>query len=578
MIALVLILIVALALRVIGLKWGLSSDLRFFSPHPDENVILKHAFLNPYLNVAHGQFFPHFYDYGSLQLFIINFIGSVAIAHGWLDPSQDAYPEYYPHVYHQGLLLARSITVFMGVGSIWAAYALGRRLFGKAVGLLGAFFLAISPLHMQHSHFATVDVPSGFWVLLSLLWAAKILPNLSQDTENRSSKISPFSLTSLKDKGLTAFLISGAFAGLAAATKYNCAFAVLGLLAAGHILAWRKEYGPKALVQKLEIAVNTALGLLMSAIFFILGCPGSIFDNRFFMEGINYESLHVYHQPEVYFQNTGPGCWYIINNNLVVALGLPLLFCCVIGVLYAVWKRRSQDILLGCFSLAYFVLISLAAVRYARYEIALLPMLILFASRFLIECWRSGKQYLRVLAGALMVVSALNALLLTGVLLAPMASADNRDLTAQEMIQSKNQPKSIAFASTPWFWSPPIDPYFSNPKPWEWFAYGPGMNRVAALLIFDKYRAFNPDILEIQKPDVVFLSEIEYKDRLRLKDPDTVAYCNYLTKNYNIKQCQPTMPALVRAGLCGLPVTDAPVDMLYVCPITLKCVRKDLLR
>lgn len=574
------VLIIALGVRTTGLAWGLSNHFRFYSPHPDENTIISYALLNPFLNVPHGQLFPHFYNYGSLQLFIINFLGSVAFVHGWITLSPSAQiPGYFPNLCGQCLLLARSATVLMGVGAVWTTYALGNRLFGKAAGLLAALFLAVCPLHMQHSHFATVDVPSGFWTALSLVWAAKILPALNEKSfDEGRKKTKSFSLASLKEKKLAAFLLSGAFAGLAAATKYNCALAVLGLLAAGHSLAWGKERGGRSIIEKIEIAVNAALGLLSSAFFFILGCPGSIFDNQFFSYSLNYESQHVYHQPEVYFQNTGLGCWYIVTNNLVVALGLPLLFCCLVGIGWAVWKRSSRDLLLGSFTLAYFILISLASSRYARYEIALLPMLVVFAARFLVECWRSANKYLRILSGALAIASVLMSSLLTFVFLAPMASADNRDLAAEAVIASKNQPKSIGFASTPWFWTPPVNPFFSDNKPWGWLDRGPGANWVSSAFVFDRYRPFNVDLLKAQKPDVVFISEIEYKDNLRLGNPDALAYCNYLTKNYRIEVCEPDMPALVHNGLCGLPVSDAPPDMLYVCPVTLKCVRKDLLR
>ena len=71
-------------------------------------------------------------------------------------------------------LIGRCLTVGMGVGTVWAVYAIGRRLWGRRAGLLAALTLAITPLHAQHSHFLTVDVPATFWAMLSLLWAVRL--------------------------------------------------------------------------------------------------------------------------------------------------------------------------------------------------------------------------------------------------------------------------------------------------------------------------------------------------------------------------------------------------------------------
>ena len=62
----------------------------------------------------------------------------------------------------------------MGVGTVWAVYAIGVRLWGRRAGLLAALTLAVMPLHAQHSHFLTVDVPATFWGMLSLLWAVRL--------------------------------------------------------------------------------------------------------------------------------------------------------------------------------------------------------------------------------------------------------------------------------------------------------------------------------------------------------------------------------------------------------------------
>ena len=206
------VLTLALALRVWGLTWGLPSPTHYFSYHPDETVVLEHASLG--MNVFAGQLIPHFYNYGSLQLYLVCFANTLAALFGAVDIVPKSYPnigDWWPQ-WAKMYLIGRLLTVGMGVGTVWAVYAIGLRLWGRRAGLLSALTLAIMPLHAQHSHFLTVDVPATFWGVLSLLWAVRLATGDA--------------------KPLRAAVWAGVFAGLAAATKYNMALAVLPMAAA----------------------------------------------------------------------------------------------------------------------------------------------------------------------------------------------------------------------------------------------------------------------------------------------------------------------------------------------------------
>ena len=169
------ILLLALALRCWGLGWGLPDAMHNWSFHPDETILLDVS-LPEFggLNLAAGRFLPHFYHYGTLPFTLASvavllgqsyhFIGPL-LSHGHVDTAQLA----------KAYVAARLVSVILGVGTVWAVYALGRRCFGSnVIGLLGAFFLAVCPLHAQHSHFATVDIGASFWLVVSLIWAAKL--------------------------------------------------------------------------------------------------------------------------------------------------------------------------------------------------------------------------------------------------------------------------------------------------------------------------------------------------------------------------------------------------------------------
>ena len=60
-----------------------------------------------------------------------------------------------------------------GVGSVIMVYLLAARLYGPRTALFAAALLAFNPYHIAVSRQAVLDVPLGFWVLVTLWFAAK---------------------------------------------------------------------------------------------------------------------------------------------------------------------------------------------------------------------------------------------------------------------------------------------------------------------------------------------------------------------------------------------------------------------
>jgi len=115
------------------------------------------------------------------------------------------------------LRLNRAITAVISVCAIGLTYLLGSRLAGRSVGLLAAGLLAILPLHVEHSAFATTDIPVSFLALAAVLSATVFL-----------------------QRGQTHLLcLSLILCGLAAATKYNSAIVWLAPILA--LLARRRQ-------------------------------------------------------------------------------------------------------------------------------------------------------------------------------------------------------------------------------------------------------------------------------------------------------------------------------------------------
>ncbi len=541
---LLLVLALALALRVWGLNWGLPSAAHYFSYHPDETVVLDVASRG--MNVFAGRLLPHFYNYGSLQLYLVCFANTLAALSGAVDIVPKDYVAWYPE-WAKMYLVGRCLTVGMGVGTVWATYALGTRLWGRRAGLLSALVLAVMPLHAQHSHFLTVDVPGTLWVTLSLVWAARLLTGAP--------------------RRLRAALWAGIFAGLAAATKYNLALVLLPVLAACVMRRRQKEEGGGTPPLRLFSLLAPLLLMVVGAGgAFLAACPGAVLENAAFLRDIRYEAVHVQNADDPTFQDTGSGFIYHITHNLDAGLGLPLLCLALVSVGYALYRRGRGDGLLAAFAVPYYILIGLAAVKYARYVIPLLPILAVWTGRLLAEASRLTRPALRLSAlaigGSVLAVTLLSSY----ILLEPMARQDPRD-AALARVNAASPSATVGFGVLPWFGTVPISPYFPLPRPGGWRGVVSPEN--AARIVYTG-TDWDPALLT-KRPDYVVLSEYDYADALRVRNPAALEFVRSLWAGYD--------PYLWRGGGRwasggGLPTHGLPHDMLYTNPTILVFKRR----
>jgi len=562
------VLLLALALRVWGLTWGLPSATHYFSYHPDETVVLLKSSVT--MNVFAGHLLPHYYHYGSLQFYLVCFANTLAALFGGVDIVPKDFSVWYPQ-WAKMYLIGRTLTVGMGIGTVWATYAVGARLFGRRAGLVAALLLAVMPLHVQHSHFLTVDVPATFWVLLSLLWSVRLATDDA--------------------KPLRAALLAGVFAGLAAATKYNMALAVLPLLAAcvmrptpaqAPTLLEGKDKKGDTLLSSISLTLLlgrvgacAGVGLLFFLLAFFAACPGALLETSTFLKDFRFEAIHVQNRDDPTFRDTGSGFVYHITHNLDAGMGLPLLLLALASVGYALYRRQRGDALLAAFALPYYVLISLAAVRYARYTIPLLPILALWVGRMLADGSRVPSSLFR--RGAV-TIGALTVLLTCGnalVLVSVMADEDTRDAALSWLNTYAAAPARVGFPVQPWFGTAPVSPYFPYYRPGTWQAVTPP--ELKQRIVYSG-KDWDVAALEAQKPDVVVLSEYDYDDALRVHNPEVLAYLAQLNQEYStVIRFSPLYLEgyLERAGYVAqegltsdeeLPSRNLPHDMLYPSP------------
>lgn len=342
---LLLILLFAAAVRLIGLGFGFPYLL-----HPDEPTAVRRAllFFRDGLN-------PRWFAMPSFYLYLLHF----SFRGHWAVSTLFESPALLPHLSPDPLpyyLIGRVWSALAGTATVLVLYRAGKKLYSRRAGLAAAFLLAVLPLHLLYSHYAAVDVPVTFLVALSFLFSASVLSR----------------------RKLGDYLAAGAAAGLAAAVKYNGAFALFPLLAA-HFLRPR-EGGERYRSRFADLLLPA--GLAAAGLVFFLASPYALIETRQLYSDLLTQSRYLIHSGHgPIFIATKPGALYNLFYVLYYAGGPVFWVLAIAGFLCALVKHRRADWLLLSFVIPYFILISIPVVKFSRFFIPLLPFLALWAGR-----------------------------------------------------------------------------------------------------------------------------------------------------------------------------------------------------
>src|SRR6478672_5276770 len=160
--ALAAVLIVALALRLFGLRYGLPAVY-----NPDEVAIMSRA-----LAFAKGDLNPHNFLYPSLYFYVLfaweGLTAAVAVAVRAVDSFGAFQREFFldpTRVFVAGRLL----TALLGAATVVATGVLGSRISSRFAGVFAALLLAVAPLHVLNSHYVKHDVPVTLLIVLAYL-------------------------------------------------------------------------------------------------------------------------------------------------------------------------------------------------------------------------------------------------------------------------------------------------------------------------------------------------------------------------------------------------------------------------
>lgn len=350
----------AFLLRVAGIGFGLP-DLY----HQDEPIIVNHA-----LAIGVEGWNPHFFVIPPFIMYFLFLIygalfvtGKIfGIFHGAADFALLFTRD--PSVFY---LLGRFFTgVFFGTATVWALWSGARRFFNEKTAWWAALFLAILPMHVQHSHYIYADIALTLAVTLMFFG----LLSIAEDPSKKN------------------YVWFGIWAGWGAATKYNALYFTPMLLIA-HLAAHGKECFKRHNILKLILS-----GCICIATFLIIA-PFTVFDwphfwNQFSEQRAMNSQWNSFRFP----------WWIHLTYSIIGGTGWGFACLCVAGLYFLARTSRDKAAIAGGFVLIYYLLNLCGTQFFARYMLPLTPVLALLAAVSIENLWKSR----RILCWVIMMV------------------------------------------------------------------------------------------------------------------------------------------------------------------------------
>jgi len=493
--------VIALSIRLVGIGWGLKNELHNQSYHPDEPVNWMYS---QQIEPAKLKFTPGFYKYGTLYLTGLRIVSDMTAAYsGGPDPKNPDATWAFVSRCH---LAGRVLGAIGGALTVLLVFLMLRRFIGLLGAGAAAALIAVAPGHVVHSRFQTVDVFATLLLVASAFFALRLIPEGEEPIPQKAF---------MRD-----LLLSAAFAGLSAGTKYTGALGLVTLLA---ILF---------LCHRPRFLKDAAIGLGVCVLAFLISTPGALLEHDKFMEDFGFEMGHAAAGHGLVFAGTSSGFLYHFGN-LQSGIGTILVLIGLAGLGYAAYRRHKWAIALLVFFVPYYILIGRAQDKYMRYTF---PLYLGVAAGFgyaVSAGQRKGGWGRSVVALGILGLGGVDSggLVRTARYTAWMVGEDPRDATARGLKKEadKNPNAVVGLASDPWYWSPPLFPDAPEPRsvPLPTRMAQMAAAQHPAVTFFQPPDApahvFDDRLITLTKPDFVVFSTLESTPMTNLLGVDTPA-------------------------------------------------------
>ena len=321
------------------------------------------------LNMGGGDLNPHFFLHPSLYLYLC-FLADVAsiaggVAAGIFKVPGEAWQPYRrdPTVF---FIIARGVSAVLGSLTIPLTYFAGKKVWDRNVGLLGAFFLTFSFLHVQYSQIGNMDTSLTFFVMLAFVLA----------------------LLAYERGELRYFVLSGLACGLAASTKYQGYETLMWGPVACVLLAVRQgSYPVRELFGKKHLLFLACFlaGFTVGTPYWILGFGE--FKRDFLW---NWSYYKAFGKGQLGYEGNW-NWWYYLTGPLAYGLGQPLEWAGIAGLVFLLVRSTANRLLFAVFPVIYFIVAGFSRIRTSRYMIPEIPFLCLAAAYLLVSVFLRQK-------------------------------------------------------------------------------------------------------------------------------------------------------------------------------------------
>ncbi|MFH1317278.1 MAG: glycosyltransferase family 39 protein [Candidatus Woesearchaeota archaeon] len=372
---LLLILLFAFLIRFHGIDYGLP-----YLYWGDEATSVYRA-----LKMGTGDLNPHwFYWPATPQITFMFIIYGLLFVFGYVFGIYKSPTDFIfkfledPSVWY---LIGRFIMVLVALATIYLVYFLGKKIYNRDIGLMAALFLSVSFIHVKLSHMLKPDISVTFFILLSVYFCYRIY---------QTGKI-------------RYYLLSGFFTGVAISFMYSGIFLVITIFVA-HLLYCKRNNIPF-----FEIFLNKKIILcyIYMILAYVIMVPWIIFSFQEVMSDFLFVTSSVVKSNALnaYLWHMESGWLYIINLIFNEGFGIILTTVASVGILFALYKRSSKEILLISYPLTMFIVFGFLSEITVRNVLPIIPFLAIFAALLIYNIIRPLVGSKTMLAASLIVVS-----------------------------------------------------------------------------------------------------------------------------------------------------------------------------
>ena len=368
--ALLVICLLAVTLRSVAIDYGLPAVY-----NPDETPILNRALALAQDLEPQNFVYPSLYFYLLFVWEALFFLAGRAI--GIFDSLAAFQQEFFIDPTRH-FVAGRAFSVLCGTVTVLAVWRLGTRLYDRAVGLVGAAAMAVSPIAVRDAHYVKLDVPTAMFVALAHVALARLVVDPVAAARRRS------------------WIVAGLVAGLAVSTQYYAiflAFTMIGVAVADLRRSGRWQ----------ETLRLFSWSVLAAAIGFFAGTPFLPFE-------LGRALADVAHVREVDIDRAlaGGGAFSgtlpYLRILLLDAMGWPVWLAAAAGFVWALIADWRRGLVLVSFFAAYFIFIA-NTVPMSRYLNVVLPMIAVAAAYTLVRVSRSFGRAAPVAGPALVILA-----------------------------------------------------------------------------------------------------------------------------------------------------------------------------